>query len=78
MGNGAPWWVAVSYAAYVLAWCGFIVGGTAYLVFWRDESGWWFALACLLMSPWKPHKWHDLWVPDRERITAEMKEAAKE
>lgn len=28
----------------------FIIGGCAYLVFWRGESGWWFLLAIMLSS----------------------------
>ena len=27
-----------------------IIAGTAYIVFWRDESGWWFLLAIALVS----------------------------
>jgi len=71
MKQGAPWWIAVSYAVYVLVWCMFVIGGTAYVVFWKDQSGWWFALA-ICLSPWKPYKWHDLWIPDRERIKEEQ------
>lgn len=26
----------------------FLWGGTAYLVFWRGESGWWFVLTLLV------------------------------
>ena len=31
-----------------LIWDIFLVGGCAYLVFWRAESGWWFVLAVAL------------------------------
>lgn len=33
----------------VMLWNFFIIGGTAYLVFFKEHSGWWFALAyCFL------------------------------
>jgi hypothetical protein len=32
----------------LLAYRVFIYGGTAYLVFWRGQSAWWFVLAVLL------------------------------
>jgi len=28
----------------------FIIGGTAYLVFWKGQSGWWFILAMIFCS----------------------------
>lgn len=31
-----------------LLWTAFLFGGTAYEVFWRGHSGWWFLLAILL------------------------------
>lgn len=33
-------------------WSAAMIGGCAYLVFWRDVSGWWFLLAMLLASCW--------------------------
>lgn len=33
-----------------LAWNSLVLLGTAYLVFWRGESGWWFLLAVLLLA----------------------------
>lgn len=36
--------------ALVLLWWAFCIGGCAYLVFWRDHSGWWFVLAVFLAS----------------------------
>lgn len=38
--------VFVAYYLYSLA----IISGTAYLVFWKDASGWWFVLAALLIN----------------------------
>lgn len=72
---GAPWWVTISYAGVALTWCLAVLIGTAYVVFWRGESGWWWAFALLIITPIKPYKWHDLWMPDRERIAAENKES---
>lgn len=34
----------------MLIWNLFVLGGTAYLVFERGHSGWWFLLALLLMQ----------------------------
>lgn len=33
-------------------WGGAIIAGGAYVVFWLERSGWWFAFALLLMSCW--------------------------
>lgn len=33
-----------------LAWNALVLGGTAYVVFWRGYSGWWFLLAVLLIA----------------------------
>ena len=38
------------YLLYCLLWDGGILGGCAYLVFWRGASGWWFLLAMLFVS----------------------------
>jgi len=38
--------IFVAYYLYALA----IIAGTAFLVFWRGESGWWFLLALLLLQ----------------------------
>lgn len=40
----------------VLLWAVFIISGCSYLVFWRNESGWWFILAILLLSASVYHK----------------------
>lgn len=34
----------------VLAYDAFIIGGCAYLVFWKEHSGWWFLLAVVLLE----------------------------
>ncbi len=34
----------------IFLWGIFNIGGCAYLVFWRGNSGWWFLLAILLAS----------------------------
>ncbi len=31
-------------------WNVFVMGGTAYLVFWRGQNPWWFALAVFLLA----------------------------
>jgi hypothetical protein len=33
----------------ILAWNMFIMGGCAYLVFWKAASAWWFVLATILI-----------------------------
>ena len=33
-----------------LAFHAFLWGGTAYLVFWRGESGWWFLLTLVVSA----------------------------
>ena len=39
-----------------LFFCLAILSGTAYLVFWRGESGWWFCLTILLCDGFRPKK----------------------
>lgn len=34
----------------LILWCMFVIGGCTYLVFWMDVSGWWYALAILLIE----------------------------
>lgn len=41
---------AVALIIYLLAWNGSILIGTAYIVFGLGYSGWWWALAVLLMA----------------------------
>lgn len=51
----------ITYLIYVLIWDGRIIGGCAYLVFWRGESGCWFLLAVVLSSAaLKPKDWRKL------------------
>lgn len=47
-----------TYLIYILVWESVVIGGCAYLVFWRDASAWWFLLAVLLsVSSYSPAKW---------------------
>lgn len=49
---------ALTYLIYILLWEGFVWGGTAYLVFAMDYSGWWFLLAwALSSSAYRPSHW---------------------
>lgn len=45
--NGAA---AVALIIYLLVWNGSILIGTSYIVFGLGYSGWWWALAVLLMA----------------------------
>ena len=48
----------LTYLIYIILWEGFILGGCAYIVFWKGFSGWWFLLAGLLSSAaYKPSAW---------------------
>lgn len=46
------------YLSYLSTWLwnAAVLGGTAYYVFERGHSGWWFLLACLLLQGWKPEE----------------------
>ncbi len=35
-----------------LVWSLTILAATTYLVFWKDQSGWWYVLAIFLASCW--------------------------
>lgn len=35
-----------------LFWCLAMVAGCTYLVFWMDQSGWWYLLAMVLCDGW--------------------------
>jgi hypothetical protein len=49
-----------TYFLYIVLWVGFTLGGCAYVVFWRDASGWWFVLAVMLASSgYSPRRWID-------------------
>lgn len=41
-------WVLIIWIIATLIWDIFLIGGTAYLVFWKGTSGLWFILAILL------------------------------
>lgn len=48
----------ITYLIYIILWEGFILGGTAYVVFVLDHSGLWFLLAVWLSSAaYSPRKW---------------------
>lgn len=34
---------------YILVWNVIVLVGTAYIVFWKKHSGWWFLLAVILL-----------------------------
>ena len=56
-----PFLAVTTYLIYILLWEGLLIGGCSYVVFWRGESGWWFALAVLLSgSAYAPKKWAEL------------------
>ena len=49
---------ALTYLIYIVLWEGMIFGGTGYVVFMLDHSGWWFALAILIGGcAYKPETW---------------------
>jgi hypothetical protein len=48
MNNLPVTWLLVYFT--VLVFDAFICVGCAYLVFWKGESGWWWALAILIMA----------------------------
>jgi hypothetical protein len=48
----------VTYLIYIVFWEGLIFGGTGYVVFWLDRSGWWFLPAIVLGGmAYSPIKW---------------------
>ena len=46
--------MAVAAYALMLIFDAFVLGATAYAVFWLDRSGWWFALAIMIISMNQP------------------------
>lgn len=38
----------ITYLIYIIIWECLIFGGTGYVVFWLDNSGWWFLLAIVI------------------------------
>lgn len=48
----------ITYLIYIVFWESLIFGGTFYVVFWLNHSGWWFILAVILGgSAYSPSKW---------------------
>jgi hypothetical protein len=48
----------LTYLIYIILYEGMIFGGTGYVVFFLDMSGWWFALAMLIGGcAYPPNKW---------------------
>ncbi len=75
--DGAPWYVATTYLIYILVWCLSILGGCAYVVFWRQASGWWFIAAVFIASLcFSPAKWHALF--DKSLATQILSDAQKD
>jgi hypothetical protein len=65
----------VSYLLYIIFYETLTLGGTAYVVFILDQSGWWWLLGCLLSSGMvKPERWSGLWdasIAEKYRKTKE-------
>jgi hypothetical protein len=54
-------WLIITYLIYIIIFEILIIGGCAYVVFWRHESGWWFVLACIVSSlAYSPKSWNRL------------------
>lgn len=48
----------VTYLIYIILWEAMIFGGTGYVVFMLDHSGWWFLLALVIAScAYTPERW---------------------
>lgn len=48
----------ITYLIYIIFWGTLVFGGTGYVVFVLDNSGWWFALALVIGgSAYSPLKW---------------------
>ena len=43
-------WVLIIWIVCTVLWDFAVFGATTYLVFWREQSGWWFILAVLLTA----------------------------
>lgn len=52
----------ITFLLYTIIWdCGTLVG-CAYLVFWREQTAWWFVLAVVMCgTSYKPSHWRRLW-----------------
>ncbi|WP_434733750.1 hypothetical protein NL154_05620 [Rhizobium sp. YTUHZ044] len=52
----------ISYLMYAIFYETLTLGGTAYVTFVLDQSGWWWLLGVLLSAGiWKPERWSSLW-----------------
>lgn len=55
----------LTYLIYILTWEALVIGGCAYLVFWRGANSEWFWLAVLLsFCSYSPKKWRSLFNPE--------------
>ena len=55
----------LTYLLYCIVWDVGIMVGCAYIVFWKDQSGWWFLLAIFIAgTSYKPDGWRKLWLLD--------------
>ena len=65
----------LTYLLYCIVWDVGIVAGCAYLVFWKDHSGWWFLLAMSIASVgYQPHHWRKLWTSEETDKSKEKDE----
>lgn len=54
--------LALTYMVYIIVYECLVIGGCAYIVFWKGYSGWWFVLAVLMSAgAYKPSAWRKLW-----------------
>ena len=52
----------VTFLIYILIWDVGLLVGTSYLVFWKNQSAWWFLPAVILCTiSYKPKHWRELW-----------------
>ena len=55
----------ITYLIYCIVWDVGIMVACGYLVFWKDQSGWWFLLAMIIAgTSYQPATWRKLWMPD--------------
>lgn len=48
----------ITYLVYILVWEVLLWVGTAYIVFWLGNSGWWFILTILMSQcAYSPYEW---------------------
>lgn len=54
----------VTFMLYIVIWDIGLLVGTAYLIWWKGASGWWFVPAFILCGmSYKPKHWRELWQP---------------